>query len=192
MILGLLRERTAHLHERVERTVDLPTALRSLAGYASLLVRFHGFYAPLEERLGGVVGYDGAGLDLAARQKTRLLRDDLSALGRTAADIDALPRCHDLPVVTAPGEALGCQYVLEGATLGGQIVRRQVERRHGLTPDRGCAFFSSYGERVGAMWKEFCEVAERYAARPGAGEPIVAGAVATFRCLDRWLAGGVA
>jgi heme oxygenase len=193
VILDFLRDQTRHLHEQVERTVDLPARLRSVAHYASLLARFFGFYAPLEERLAGVGGYDAVGLDLAARRKTHLLRADLTTLGLGAADIDSLARCDDLPVVSDLSSALGCLYVLEGATLGGQIVRRQAPAQLGLTPGSGCSFFASYGERVGPMWQEFCRTLGQYAAAtPGADERVVAAAAGTFGSLDRWLAGGAA
>jgi heme oxygenase len=187
MILGVLRGRTALFHERVERSVDLPNRLRSPVAYTSLLARFHGFYAPLEDRLAAA-----AGLHLATRRKAHLLRHDLLALGVAGADVDALPRCPDLPTVADAGDAFGCLYVLEGATLGGQVVRRQAEAALGLTPGRGCSFFTSYGERVGAMWKEFCRTLEGYAAaNPWATDRIAAAALGTFAGLDRWLAGGV-
>jgi heme oxygenase len=80
--------------------------------------------------------------------------------------------------------------VLEGATLGGQVVRREVGRSLGLGTGTGCSFFGSYGDRVGEMWKEFCGALAAYAARdPSAEEPLVAAAVETFDALDRWLAG---
>lgn len=189
MILGLLREGTAFLHERVERTVDLPNRLRSRTTYTSLLARLYGFHAPLEDRLAGV---EVVGLDLAARRKADLLRDDLAALGLTGSEIDTLPRDLDLPAVADVSDALGCLYVLEGATLGGQVVRRLAEPAIGVTPDRGCAFFASYGERVGAMWKEFCRILESYAeTHPSANNRIVTTATETFAGLDRWLAAGV-
>jgi heme oxygenase len=189
MILELLRERTTHLHEQVERAVDLPARLCSVATYTSLLARFYGFYAPLEDCLAGVDDYAAVGLDFASRRKAHLLRDDLSALDVAEADIDALARCSDLPAVTDLGDALGCLYVLEGATLGGQIVCRRAEQALGVSPGRGCSFFASYGEKVGPMWKEFCRTLEGYAGvNPGASERIVTAAVGTFVGLDQWLA----
>lgn len=53
MTLQRLRHETAHLHERIERTLDLPVRLASLPAYTALLTRFHGFYAPLEDRVAG-------------------------------------------------------------------------------------------------------------------------------------------
>lgn len=192
MILGLLKERTLRLHERIERTVDLPARLDSVGRYAALLARFHGYYAPLEERLAGA-GLAAAGVDLGARCKAELLRADLAALGAGADAIGALPRCPDLPAVAGAADGLGCLYVLEGATLGGQVARREVERRLGLVPGRGCSFFGSYGERVGPMWREFCRALEGYAAAaPGAADRIVGAACATFAGLDRWVAEGAA
>lgn len=191
MILELLKEHTRSLHERVERTVDLPARLRSADCYTSLLTRFYGFYAPLEDRL--AAGASAAGLGFDARRKVPLLRDDLAALGLGEAAILALPRCEHLPAVTDTGDALGCLYVLEGATLGGRVVRRQVEQALGLSPGRGCSFFGSYGEKVGEMWREFCRLLEGYVtSTPGAGDRVVAAAVGTFACLDRWVAGGAA
>lgn len=193
MILNVLREHTGRLHAQVEHTVNVPERLRSVTAYTRLLARFHGYYAPLEDRLAGVADADVLGLDFAGRRKAHLLRDDLATLGMARASIDGLPRCFDLPVVTDPGDALGCLYVLEGATLGGQVVRRLAERSLGLCPGRGCSFFTSYGERVGEMWGAFCRVLEDHAAaKPGAGDRIVAAAVGTFAGLDRWVAGDVA
>jgi heme oxygenase len=126
MILALLKDQTRHLHDRVERTVDLPARLHSAELYTSLLSRFYGFYAPLEDRLAVVDGLAAAGLVFRERLKAPLLRDDLTALGLGEADVRSLPRCPDVPAAADTGAALGCLYVLEGATLGGQVVRRAV------------------------------------------------------------------
>jgi heme oxygenase len=193
MILELLKERTRDLHTQVERTVDLPTRLQSRLLYASLLSRFYGFYGPLEDRLAAVEGLAAAALEFEGRRKAPLLRDDLTALGLGEADIRSLPRCERLPSVTDTGDALGCLYVLEGATLGGQVVRRLVEQRLGLAAGRGCSFFDSYGERVGVMWREFRRFVEGYVmATPGAGDRVIAAAVGTFSSLDRWVVEGAA
>ncbi len=190
MILQSLRDGTASLHERVERTVDIPGHLGSLPAYTAMLTRFHGFYAPLEDRLAGIGGYESVGLDIAGRRKAHLIRDDLRAIGDSP---EALPACPNLPAVTSLADALGCLYVLEGSTLGGQFIRREVAARLGLTPDHGCAFFAGYGERTGAMWKAFGAAVTAYAdAHPEDGDGIVAAATDTFTRLDDWFTGGTA
>lgn len=190
MILTALKDHTRHLHEQIEKTVDLEARLGSVGDYVGLLARFHGFYAPLEARLVALGGYDAIGLDLNQRLKTRHLIADLRALGLSMADVEALPRCSRLPRLPGMAEALGCLYVLEGATLGGQIIKRLVGSRLGLDPDHGCSFFSSYGEDVGLMWKDFRAVLGQYAAQfPRAEDRIVSAAADTFAELDAWVAG---
>lgn len=190
MILELLRAGTATLHRRVEQAVDIPGHLGSLPAYTAMLVRFHGFYAPLEDRLAAVRGYESVGLDIAARGKAHLIRDDLRALGHPP---EALPACPSLPAVSSLADALGCLYVLEGSTLGGQFIRREVAARLGLTPDRGCAFFAGYSDRTGAMWKAFGAAVTAHAdEHPEDRDAIVAAAIDTFARLDEWFTGAAA
>lgn len=190
MILTTLKDQTRHLHEQIEKTVDLEARLGSVDGYVGLLARFHGFYAPIEARLVAIDGYGAIGLDLTQRLKAALLSADLRALGLSQAEVEALPRCARLPSVPGIAEALGCLYVLEGATLGGQIVKRMVASRLGLAPGRGCSFFGSYGEDVGLMWKDFRAILGQYAAQhPGAEKRVVAAAADTFNELNAWVAG---
>jgi heme oxygenase len=189
MILPQLRSGTAHLHERVERAVDLLGRLRSLESYTHLLARYYGFYKPFEDRLAGVVGDVPIGLDLEARLKTPLLQNDLVALGHSEAAIEALPLCPSLPAPSGLDEVFGCLYVLEGATLGGQIVRKEIKREYGLVAGHGASFFSSYGDDVGPMWKAFCAALEDHARRHPETEHLVVGAaVATFTCFEQWFA----
>ena len=52
---------------------------------------------------------------------------------------------------------LGAMYVIEGSTLGGQLIGRHVERVLGLTAGQGNAYFRGHNERTGQLWKEFCD-----------------------------------
>jgi heme oxygenase len=190
MLLTRLRDGTATLHDRVERAVDLSSRLRSKAAYASLLGRFLGFYAPLEVRLAEIVGDAPVPLDLVARRKADWLRSDLAVCGYSAGEIEGLPVCGRLPSLEGFPEVFGCLYVLEGATLGGQVVSREVERFHGWNADAGCSFFASYRTRVRAMWQEFCIVLDAYASSgPGRDDGIVSAAVETFERFEEWIAG---
>ena len=183
-ILQSLKDETAAQHDALERRVSLETRLRDAHSYARLLARMYGFYAPLESALGEVRGYDTLGLDFDRRRKAHRLAADLTALGRDPA---ALP----LRAAAPPGSlsvALGCMYVLEGATLGGQYVRRAVAARLGLTAGRGCAFFDSYGDQVGVMWNQFRVALVAHAETPAVEAEMVAAARDTFAALDRWLA----
>jgi heme oxygenase len=185
-VLRFLKEGTAAQHQSVERRVDLANRLRDSGAYADLLGCFHGFYAPLEAALARVTGYETIGLNFDERRKTPALVADLAVLGRTP---DQFPRWEAAPVFASLGEALGAMYVVEGATLGGQFIKRAVESL-GFTPARGCAFFASYGDRVGEMWNAFREALSAYATTPQREVEIVRAATDTFNSLDRWLAAG--
>jgi heme oxygenase len=69
------------------------------------------------------------------------------------------------------------------------MISRQVHAKLGLTPENGCAFFSSYGPRVGQMWKVFGERLESFSSsHPACREQIVQAALATFDYFTRLLA----
>lgn len=184
-ILQLLKDGTAAQHEAVERRVDLANRLRDVSAYADLLGRFYGFYAPLERALGRVAGCGAVDVDFGERQKAPWLAADLTALGR---DPDRVPRWETPPSSDSLGQALGRWYVLEGATLGGRLIRKEVKARLGLTPERGCAFFAGYGDRAREMWDAFRAALVAHATAPAVEEEIVSAARDTFDALDRWLA----
>ncbi len=184
----LKRDTQIH-HEQIEQIIDLPSRLRSREAYRAVLVQFYGFYAPLEASLCRVEGLALAVSDVAARLKTDLIARDLVALGVSAHELPTLPRCSDLPALPDVAHALGCLYVLEGASLGGQIIARQLAAGPGVTADSGGAFFSGYGPETGQMWRSFGIGLAAYATTPECEARIVTAARETFRAFERWLTG---
>lgn len=186
-LLAQLKAATQPYHARIG---DNPyaTALASghdpIGAYQRYLARFYGFYAPAEARLARVAHIEQACPDYDQRHKCPLLERDLLALGLSTHDLAVLPRCEHLPRLEDAAAALGCLYVFEGATLGGQLLARQV--RPLLGNDGDCAFFGSYGPEVGPMWRRFKQQAEAFAAEAG-DAAVVASACAVFAALDTWL-----
>jgi heme oxygenase len=181
------------MHAHLEATVDVFDQLQSVERYSALLARFLGFYAPLEDRLAHVLAGTPTEISFAERRKVPWLVADLRYLGCDAAALDQLPRCQEIPPAVHLSSALGCLYVLEGATLGGNVIRPHVERQLGLGPGRGCTFFSSYGDEVGEMWQSFCHYLCNFAdVTPGVNDEIVDAAADTFTSFDRWVAGAPA
>ena len=164
----------------------------SIQTYTALLQRLFGFYKPLEERIAVLPGWHNLPVDLGRRQKTPLLARDLLWLKVTQPQLSRLPQCKRLPQVNGITEALGCLYVIEGATLGGQIIGRHLKKNLALDEDRGCAFFRSYGDDVGPMWKSFRETLSSHCSKHGSTEEeqLVTSACETFVSLDYWLFGG--
>jgi heme oxygenase len=50
---------------------------------------------------------------------------------------------------------MGCLYVLEGSTLGGQMLQRHFKRQLALEEHRGLTFFTGYGPDTPTRWKQF-------------------------------------
>ncbi len=191
MILKHLKMATRERHAALEGQLPLLDPLLSHENYRLLLGRFFGYYAPLETRLLALPWPDEIGFDYSGRHKTPRLAQDLIALGETPETLAQLPRCQDLPEVVTLSNQLGCLYVIEGATLGGQIITRHLQATLGLTPETGAAFFNGYGAQTGAQWQTFCTMLTDLAERTGGDEEIIATANRTFETLGQWLFQGI-
>ncbi len=187
MILKRLKEATGSRHAALESRLPLLDAGMSRASYLQFLRLFWGYYEPLETQLRALPHWNSMGFDYAERHKTPRLVQDLHALGETPDAIEGLARCQRLPALASPGQLLGCLYVIEGATLGGQIITRRLEANLGLTPLTGAAFFDGYGARTGGQWKAFCAMLRANAGEGGRQDDILSSANQTFETLGQWL-----
>jgi heme oxygenase len=183
-LLLRLKDETRDVHESLERDLDLLRPDLTLERYRSIVERFYGFYQPWENAVKPLVSEHLP--DFAeTRVKVPKLLEDLVYLGRKTAK---LPVCKKLPDCRTWPAVLGGLYVTEGATLGGQIISRQLEQMLGLSARRGAAFFSSYGLQVGPMWRSFGTMLQANA--PVEKEDVVIDAARqTFVCMHRWLCG---
>jgi heme oxygenase len=182
-LLERLKIETREAHDRIEAAIDLERRIASREAYRDLLIRFYGFHR----------AWEGEAADRApdraffrSRCKTQLLANDLEALGLKSEDIIRLPQCRPLMPLPAPEAVLGSMYVVEGSTLGGAMIAREVENRLGFTAETGCAYFRSYGRNVAAMWRSFGAVLLE-ASSPEADDLIIGAAQDTFTVMHNWL-----
>jgi heme oxygenase len=182
-LLDRLKTETRPAHDRIEAAMDLDRHLATLAAYRSLLARLHGFHAPFEKEAGAALDDEAF---FGTRRKAGLLARDLASLGLSEAEIHALPRCRSLPPMRSPAEAYGAIYVVEGSTLGGAIIARQVEAALGFTSETGCAYFRAYGSALGPRWKAF-QARLLAVSSPARDDLIVASAARTFSAMQDWL-----
>ena len=187
-VLARLRAETRPPHDAIETALDLTSGTLTLEAYRNTQARFHGFYRPLERGVQALGGWSDRGIDVAGRWKTPLLEADLRALG--VDDPAALPVCTDLPPHATVAAAFGCLYVLEGATLGGQIISRAVQKATDVTLDTGGRFFHGYGDRTGPMWQAFRASLVAFAFTPDDQDEIVSATKDTFSKLHRWTTAG--
>lgn len=183
-LLSRLRTETRDQHDAIEHTLALLDGDLTRATYRQRLEQFYGFYKPVEDRLFGEGSPLEAWLDLKGRYKAPLLEADMKALdGQPAKEV---LRCPDLPSLAGIAECFGCMYVLEGATLGGVLISRHIQRQLGMTASTGGLFFSGYGGRTGAMWQEFRVAINAFSLVTDRQDSIVASACTTFETLRHW------
>lgn len=176
-LLHALREGTRACHKGLEQRLPFFSEGFDLPAYRRLVEAYHGFHAPLDAAL---AGYQGA-----ERCKAPALVQDLRALNLARHDIDALPLCPTLPRIDSEACALGVMYVLEGSTLGGQVLKRAMAERLGIDADSGAAFLDVYGPETGANWRAFLQrLAE---ASVSTQAQSVDAAITTFECFEQWL-----
>lgn len=186
MILTKLKESTREQHVNLEGVVDVMNKMLTREDYQKLIEKFYRFYSAVEP-LVAANDLANSGIDLAERTKRGLLEADLEVLG-TFEDVKALPALTDVPLLDTAAKAFGAMYVMEGATLGGQVITRHLNQHLGLTPENGGSFFNSYGHRVGPMWKDFGAAVTAFSEKTGADDEIVDAAKETFDSFARCFA----
>lgn len=182
-LLERLKAETRPAHRRIEQAVGIERRVASLPTYRTLLARFYGFHFAWEPEAAAALGDPGF---FDPRRKTHLLARDLMALGASEDDLMRLPH---LRTPLSPGDraaAWGALYVIEGSTLGGTLIAKQVERELGLTAGSGCSYFRSYGPDLGPMWKAFGRHLLDLS-QPRFDDAVVASANRTFETLRVWL-----
>jgi heme oxygenase len=186
-IMAVLKSSTAPQHKAVEQLMPFFRPGFSLQQYADTLAGFLGFFEPLETELAILHGLCALGIDLTHRGRSHLLHHDLRALGLSSSAIAALPRCQNLPLLKNRYNGLGCLYVLEGSTLGGQLIARELSRLFNIDETSGASFFLSHGSHTGEMWKEYCAVVRINVNDPIQQQATVTTAQETFQKFDLWM-----
>jgi heme oxygenase len=176
-ILQALRLETRPAHDALEQNAfnqQLTAGTITEAATAHFLAKMYGFLVPYEARLRQQ--HLGPEWEADTRQRAHLILEDLQLPAAQVAICPAMP-----PLGTWP-QLLGAMYVVEGSTLGGQVISRQLAKQD--IPLR--LYFSGYGDRTGPLWKAFCQLLDREAT-PANQADIVQSASLTFQQLATWL-----
>lgn len=181
-----LRHATAAVHERLHHVPVFAALAKGRidhSAYVDLLGRLYGFHEPFEA---AVAQAGPPGLQSAEWRRAHLLRSDMAALGQSAAAIRRLPR---YPVVSgrwSPAHAMGVLYVIEGSTLGGRLLARQLDHLVPAGGDLGRSFLLAGTGMGHVRWRDFCTALDACGAEPALRAEMVAGAIETFRCFEGW------
>jgi heme oxygenase len=178
-----LREVTRSSHERAEGRVRAylgSVGSVTRARYVDYLTDLLAFYAPLERALSACETFT------SERDKSRWLREDLAHFGVDPLRAAARP-APEIPDVGDPSAALGASYVIEGATLGGVFLLKELRASLPIAPGLGGSFLHGYGHGTARAWAAFRAALDDSAQRGADWVRLQKGAVDTFDAFERCL-----
>jgi len=180
-----LKKETKHLHDKIEQTLLLKKISQqeiTLSEYQLLIQKFYAFITPCET----LINLLTCKLIIKNRKKTFWLEQDLFALKISNNNNSKIPIYPDLPPLFKHEQVLGYLYVMEGATLGAQIITKMLKTQLNITRDQGGRFFHGYGNKTKLMWDDFC-FDLRLINQIDQQNKIINSAIDTFNRLYEWM-----
>lgn len=124
--------------------------------------------------------------DLDQRRKSDWLKRDLH-FGPFDENKPSRPLSADGPF--SDSFALGIFYVLEGSTLGGRYILKNINETLALDETNGASYFFGYGNQTGNYWKNFLATLTQYESFANDSDSIIAGAEFAFDAIYNHFAG---
>ena len=156
--------------------------IESKKEYADLLKAFYGFYLPTEKMILRYINSSHLE-DFPTRRKAEKLLNDIISIVEVSDDIQ---ECQTIPEITGLAQAAGVMYVLEGSTLGGQIISKMLNTKLNLN-NKSLCFFSAYGDSTMQKWSEFTEFLNELTLDTSKENNLLTAAKDTFVLLDKWM-----
>ncbi len=190
--LNRLRSGTRDAHASVETVPALARLLSpdlTVPEYIVILQHMHALHAHLEPMAAVALEALPAAAAMLDGTRPSALAEDLTWFCVSPI----MP--PKLPSFASPAEALGALYVIEGSGLGGRIIGRHLAGTLGVANGAGGSFYCGLdAETARRRFGRLADVLELpLPAQSDAAEAatvddrVVAGALETFRTLERWL-----
>jgi heme oxygenase len=155
----LLRDATHHHHVQLNRHLLLAGLMQPdypLSRYQTLIGTYYRLYALLEERINLFLNDHPGVFNYKERCKLPWLINDLAFFKIDPLMIPLLSStATDFLKIETIGQLVGVLYVVEGSTLGGQIIAQVLLKNHGFMRDTGSCFFTGYDKSIMTFWQQF-------------------------------------
>ncbi|WP_308993868.1 biliverdin-producing heme oxygenase [Mariniflexile litorale] len=175
-----LKTQTAHIHKKLEylpvsaMILSPSMEIKHYTRYLSLMYDVHkNLEATVFPLLSELID------TIKVRAKTPLIKEDLLFLHYNHQISKSVFKTHPLTIPFA----LGMLYVVEGSTLGGRFILKNIETVPGLDQGKGVSYFTGYGSSTGSMWKSFLNTLAQYEADNNCEPEIIEGALYAFECI---------
>lgn len=182
--LERLRTKTADSHTKLE---ELPVSKSIMKPnvtqqeYINYLQLMHDVIKDAERNVFPSLSHIVAD-DLIDKNRTERLEKDLQLLGQPKTDCKTV---FENASGYSNAFALGILYVLEGSTLGGRVIYKNINTALGLDADSGLFYFAGYGGQTGSHWRTFLETVIKYESDNNAEEEITAGAEFAYKTIAK-------
>ncbi len=158
-------------------------------------VRMHDLQVYLRTMFGFIKGFENVVFPLLAnvlpqletRRKAHLFAVDLRLTSEASNELSALPESTFTNYYTNISTAWGAMYVLEGSTLGGQIIIKHLRKYLGESISDNTHYLAPYGAETGAMWQTFLHYFTESATTECNQEEIIESAIHTFSLMNHWM-----
>ncbi len=183
--LNNLRTKTAASHKGLEALpiskliVDPKITVEEYALYLNLM---HDVVQNLEEDIYPILSDLIA--DLSERKKAQLILEDLKHMGiQKKQTVAPFKDASEISVAFA----MGMMYVVEGSTLGGRFILKNIQDSLGFDEEKGASYFAGYGNKTGSFWKKYLNSLTDFESENNSEAEIIAGADYAFQIIGKHL-----
>lgn len=188
LFLQKLRSETTVAHHALEENPAakiLMTTNVTLEALHHYLKCMYGFVSGFEKVVFPILEHSLPQLN--ERRKTQLLEGDLHQSIEEKDNFPVMPSSVLTTQYNNHSKAWGGMYVLEGSTLGGQIITRHLRTILGEGIEKKTTYLTPYGLQTGVMWKNFLHYFSEAATFTCDEDEIIDSAVQTFSLIDNWI-----
>lgn len=183
-VFEVIKKETRQAHIETEQLlVPRLKSIKTKEDYAEVLCIFYGYFKPLQEKIEVYVN-EKALPDIAERRKAAVLERDIFYL-----EVKRMPDiCSDLPTIHHLLQAFGALYVIEGSTLGGEIITKMLRKNTSvILPENTLHFFRGYEEHNVMMWQRFKASLQKHISNEDQLYQLVHAANETFIKFKNWI-----
>ncbi|RYE31957.1 MAG: hypothetical protein EOP42_09930 [Sphingobacteriaceae bacterium] len=161
MLQEVLKNATNHQHDQLEQLMFVDKIMNgslSVEEYKQILLTNYLVHAGLESYLHNNLSSDlQQELQIHKRGKLAALKHDLQELNIPQPEIN--PDKNSIQIPQNNAAILGAMYVLEGATLGGNVIVKKLKINPNLQNKQlNFYYYQVYGSDLVTNWKSFSQV----------------------------------
>lgn len=161
MLQEILKSATKAHHDELENLMfvnEIMNKTLTLEQYKTLLATNYIVHSAIESKLHKALDEDiKAQLNIKNRDKLSALKQDLAEMGIKKEDLDALQVDFADWDESNNASSLGAMYVLEGATLGGNVIQKKL-RGTPAFENLSLNYYTVYAHNLMPNWLSFVKV----------------------------------